>query len=126
MRLSLSQDRSADLSSMHGWESIRREEVWGYRTYRHPQDEFREAAGTTEVTNDAEALTFFVGAGQTRGTLRLYSLNGESAQKMNDTHLLPPMNFKDGGWQTSISLTGKETSDQLFAVMSWFGFGSYV
>jgi len=44
---------------------------------------------------------------------------------MNETRLLPPFKVADSGvWETVIQLTGNQkSSDQIFVVMSWFGFG---
>jgi len=120
----LGSDTAPNLSGFRDWESMSRHEVWGYRRYRHTE-ESKEAAGTSQVTPDTQALAFFADPKQKTGVLRLFSPTGGTAQKMNETRLLPPFKVADGGvWETVIPLAGNQkSSDQIFVVMSWFGFG---
>jgi hypothetical protein len=120
----LGSDTAPSLSGFRDWESISRHEVWGYRRYRHTE-ESKEAAGTSQLTPDTQALAFFADPKQKTGVLRLFSPTGGTAQKMNETRLLPPFKVADSGvWETVIPLTGNQkSSDQIFVVMSWFGFG---
>ena len=121
-------DHALNLSGIHDWESISRHEVWGYRTYRHSEGENKDAAGTMNVMPDAQALAFFFDAKQKAGVLRLFSPTAGTADKMNGTNLLSPFKATgSGAWETIIPLTGdQKSSDQMFVVMSWFGFGAYL
>jgi hypothetical protein len=123
-----SNDHALSLSGIRDWESISQHEVWGYRTYRHNEGENKDAAGTLSVMPDAQALAFFFDAKQKAGVLRLFSPTAGTADKMNGTNLLS--SFKatgSGAWETTIPLTGdQKSSDQMFVVMSWFGFGVYL
>lgn len=123
-----SNDHALNLSGIRDWGSISQHEVWGYRTYRHSEGENKDAAGTVDVTPDAQALAFFFDAKQKAGVLRLFSPTAGTADKMNGANLLPPFKATgSGAWETTIPLTGDEkSSDQMFVVMSWFGFGAYV
>ena len=123
-----SNDHVLNLSGIRDWDSISQHEVWGYRTYRHSQGENKDAAGTVNVTPDAQALAFFFDAKQKAGVLRLFSPTAGTADKMNGTNLLSPFKATgSGAWETTIPLTGdQKSSDQMFVVMSWFGFGAYL
>jgi hypothetical protein len=123
-----SNDHALNLSGIRDWESISQHEVWGYRTYRHSEGENKDAAGTVDVTPDAQALAFFFDAKQKAGVLRLFSPTAGTADKMNGTNLLSPFKATgSGAWETIIPLTGdQKSSDQMFVAMSWFGFGIYV
>jgi len=124
MSTKLGSGTAPNLRRFRDWESISRHEVWGYRRYRHTE-ESKEAAGTSQVTPDAEALAFYADPKQKTGVLRLFSPTGDTAEKMNETRLLPPFKVAGSGvWETVIPLTGNQkSSDQGFVVMSWFGFG---
>jgi hypothetical protein len=117
-------DTPLSLSGIRDWEGLSQHEVWGYRRYRHTEMN-KDAAGTLQVSPDTEALAFFVNLKQKTAVLRLFSPTASTAQKMNETSLLSPFKVSDSGvWQTVIPLTGNQkSSDQLFVVMSWFGFG---
>jgi hypothetical protein len=123
----LGSDTAPSLSGFRDWETISQHEVWGYRRYRHDEQN-KTAAGTSEVTPDAEALAFYADPKQKTGILRLFSRTAGTADKMNGTRMISP--FKSAGngvWETTIPLTGdQKTSEQMFAAMSWFGFGVYV
>jgi hypothetical protein len=121
-------DNALNLSGIRDWESISQHEVWGYRTYRHSQGENNNAAGTVDVTPDAQALAFFFDPKQKAGVLRLFSPTAGTADKMNGTNLLSPFKTTaSGAWETMILLTGdQKSSEQMFVVMSWFGFGAYI
>jgi hypothetical protein len=122
-----SKGRALNLSGIRDWGSISRHDVWGYRAYRH-NEENKDAAGTVDVTPDAQALAFFFDPKQQAGILRLFSPTAATADKMNGTNLLSPFKATGSGtWETAISLVaGQKSSDQMFVVMSWFGFGVYV
>lgn len=120
----LSNDTTPSLSALRDWESISQHEVWGYRRYRHTEEN-KAAAGTSEVTPDTQALAFFADAKQKTGVLRLFSPTAGTADKMNGTGIVSPFKAAGNGvWETKIPLTGdQKTSEQMFAAMSWFGFG---
>lgn len=120
-------DTAPNLSSIRDWESISQHEVWGYRRYRHDEGN-KVAAGTSEVMPDAQAVAFFADPKQKTGVLRLFSPTAGTADKMNGTRILFPFKAAgSGAWETIIPLAGdQKTSDQMFAVMSLFGFGVYV
>jgi hypothetical protein len=112
------------VTAIHDWYSISRHELWGYRRYRHTE-ESKEAAGTSQVTPEAQGLAFFVDPKKKIGVLRLFSPTANTAHKMNETRLLSPFKVAGSGvWETVIPLTGdQKSSDQILVVMSWFGFG---
>ena len=116
-----------NLEGIRDWATLSQHEVWGYRRYRHTEEN-KTAAGTSEVTPDAQALSFFADPKQKAGVLRLFSATAGTADKMNATGAIPP--FRSTGssvWETTIPLTGdQKTSEQMFAAMGWFGFGVYV
>jgi hypothetical protein len=116
-----------NLGGIRDWAALNQHEVWGYRRYRHTEEN-KTAAGTSEVTLDAQALAFFADPKQKSGVLRLFSPTSTTADKMNATGIVLP--FKSGGsgvWETKIPLTGDpKMSEQMFAAMRWFGFGVYV
>jgi hypothetical protein len=115
------------LSGIREWESISHHEVWGYRRYRH-DEENKAAAGTSEVLPDAQALVFFLDLKQRAGVVRLFSPTTGTAEKIDGTRMLPP--FKDAGtgtWETTIPLSGDAASgERMVRVMGLFGFGVYV
>ena len=121
-------DIASSLSGIRGWGSISQHEVWGYRRYRHDKEAYRDAAGTSAVAPDAQALAFFVDLNQKTGVLRLFSPTAGAADKLNATHMLPP--FKTAGtgiWETAVSLLGDAASNErMGGVMGLFGFGVYV
>jgi hypothetical protein len=123
-----SNDRALNLSGMRDWESISQHEVWGYRAYRHSERENKDASGTVNVTPDAQALAFFFDPQKKAGVLQLFSPTAGTADKMNGTHLLAPFKSTGSGtWETVVPMTeGQKSFDQMFVVMSWFGFGTYV
>jgi len=123
-----SNDHALNLGGIRDWEGISQHEVWGYRTYRHSEGENKDAAGTMNVMPDAQSLAFFFDAKQKAGVLRLFSPTAGTADKMNGTNLLSPFKATgSGAWETTIPLTGdQKSSDQMFVVMSWFGFGAYL
>lgn len=115
------------LDGVRGWATLSQHEVWGYRRYRHTEEN-KTAAGTSEVTPDAQALSFFADPKQKAGVLRLFSSTAGTADKMNATGTIPPFKAAGSGvWEITIPLAGdQKTSEQMFATMSWFGFGVYV
>lgn len=115
------------LDGIREWATLSQHEVWGYRRYRHTEEN-KTAAGTSEVTPDTQALSFFADPKQKTGVLRLFSSTAGTADKMNATGTVPSFKAAGSGvWETTIPLTGdQKTSDQMFAAMSWFGFGVYV
>lgn len=123
-----SNDHALNLSGIRDWESTSLHEVWGYRTYWHSEVDNKDAAGTVNVIPDAQALAFFFDAKKKAGVLRLFSPTAGTADKMNGTNLLFPFKAtSSGAWETTIPLTGdQKSSDQMFVVMSWFGFGVYL
>jgi hypothetical protein len=116
-----------NLEGIRDWETLSQHEVWGYRHYRHTEEN-KTAAGTSEVTPEAQALSFFADPKRKTGVLRLFSSTAGTAKKMNATGTIPPFKAAGSGvWQTTIPLTGdQKMSEQMFAAMSWFGFGVYV
>lgn len=118
---------SPDLSNLRDWQSISQHEAWGYRRYRHSETN-KTAAGTSQVTPDAQALAFLADFKQKTVTLKLFSPTTGTADKMNETGIAFPFKASGSGvWEARIPLTGdQKTSEQLFAIMSWFGFGVYV
>jgi hypothetical protein len=123
----LASGTAPNLSGFRDWESISQHEVWGYRHYRHTEEN-KEATGTSQVTPDTQALAFFADPKQKTGVLRLFSPTAATADKMNGMGIVSPFKAVGSGvWETKIPLTGdQKTSEQMFAAMNWFGFGVYV
>jgi hypothetical protein len=114
--------------SIRDWEAISQHEVWGYRNYYHNEAENnKEAAGTSEIMSDAQALAFFVDLKQQVGVLRLYSSAADTPHKINAKHMLPSLDEVNTGlWEAKVSLSGDQTLQPMVNVMGLFGFAIYL
>jgi hypothetical protein len=123
----LDSDTVPDISGFRYWDSISKHEVWGYRRYMHTELN-KTAAGTMQVTSDAQAIAFFANPEHKTAVLLIFSPTPGTAHNMNETGIFTPfMSAGKGVWQTQFPLNGdQKASDQMFAVMSWFGFGVYI
>jgi hypothetical protein len=111
-------------------EDICAHDVWGYRRYKENADEDPNsmAAATQDIMPGTRALAFFVDFKQRTGVLRLFSSTAATADNIN-AHLQSPFLSPTGSqtWQATIPFHGNEdTFDQMFRVMSLFGFGAYL
>lgn len=123
------------LTGVREWKRLREHDYWGYRRYCHTGVVDRVAAGMTDVTPAAEALTFSVDFERRFGVVRLLSSTADdiTAEKINTRVLngngLFPL-FRPLGartWQTIIRFTGNEKSlEGMFVMMGLFGLGGYV
>jgi hypothetical protein len=129
-RLTSSNQESQPSSTLRDWELIGEHKFWGYRRYRHTGVLNPVAAGTSEVTPSAEALTFYLDFDNRVGVLRLLcSVTDEDAvAKMNARAVLPRLTRSAPGvWETRTRLSGNEESaERIFVIMSLFGFGIYL
>ncbi len=117
-----------NLSGFRDWESISQLDLWGYRRYRHKEVHDKEAAGMTEVTSTATALSFFADARKKTAVLRLFASDPSTAEKMNAQEGLPLLKSvgKDS-WEATIPLSGDKASvERVLIAMGLFGFGIYL
>jgi hypothetical protein len=123
-------NRSApqDSDEMSDWQSLTRHDLWGYRRFRHSEDEDRTAAGTTEVTGSAKSLAFFVDADARNAVLRLRATDGTTAANRNASERILRLRPAGAGiWGADISLGDSEASvETVLRAMSLFGFGIYL
>jgi hypothetical protein len=127
----LASDRNLQtLDALQDWNSVKDRQFWGYRRYRHAGVANPVAAGMTEVTPNAEALTFFVDFDKKVGVLRLFSSATDegAAAKINARAVLPRFSrVGPGVWETRSPLAGDDDSaERMFVVMNLFGFGIYL
>jgi hypothetical protein len=122
-----------DLQALHhvrDWSSLEGHQFWGYRRYRHADIVNSAAAGTSEVTPGAEALSFFLDFDKRTGVLHLFTSTTDegTAAKMNARTTLPKFKRDSPGiWEASTRLAGNQDSaEQMFGVMYLFGFGVYL
>lgn len=114
-------------TSIRDWETISQHEVWGYRNYYHNAAGSKEAAGTSQIMPDAQALAFFLDLQQQIGVLRLYSSAGDTAHKINAKHMLPSLDEVNTGlWEAKVSLSGDQALEPMVNVMGLFGFAIYL
>ena len=119
-----------NLTAMHGWETIRRHEVWGYRRYRHTEATDTMAAGMADVAPGTEAFACFLDLRKKTLTAQLIPgpVDGaRAAQRLNARNDFPPlMRSEKGIWETSITFSNDEKSDEAaWDVVGLFGFIVY-
>lgn len=100
--------------------------LFGYRRYKHG-DESRDSAGMSVISEDATGLEFSFDGKAPRAELDLVGRNSQTADRINGARLLPALRMSSPGrWTTTIRLDRDgDTLDELFAVLSLFGFGVY-
>jgi len=129
-RLASSDQDLETLGALWDWSSVRDHQFWGYRKYRHSGVLDEVAAGTSEVTPSAKALTFFLDFDKRIGVLRMFCSAADDSPtvKIDARAALP--RFRQAGpgvWETRTQLTGNEDSaGRMFVVMYLFGFGIYL
>jgi len=116
-----------------GWEFVGEREYWGYRRYRHEKITDKEASGITDITSSAQVLLFSVDFQKDFGVLRLLASDSTAAEKLNaatanSKGALPVLRkTTHGAWEAKVGLLGDQKSaDQMFELMSLFGFGIYL
>ncbi len=100
--------------------------LFGYRRYKHG-DANRDAAGMSVISEDATGLEFSFEGKAPRAELDLMGRNSQSADRINGARLLPALRMSSPGrWTTTIRLDrDSDAVEELFAVLSLFGFGVY-
>ena len=128
VRLSSTDDGTSTLRKIPNWERLSQHDVWGYRRYQQTGIKYRDAAGMTDVTPTAEALSFFVDLEKKVGLLRLLASDDTTAKKINSAAKLPSLKpVSQGVWEASIPLFDNEaSSEQMLAIMWLYGFGLYL
>jgi len=117
--------RDGRVGAIRDWATLRRHEMWAYRRYRH-DDVDKMAAGTDEVTPDAEALAFMVDLEKRVGVLRLHSSTQKTAEKWG-RRILPAFKLVSRGtWETTVPLADAQAGERMFVIMALFGFGVYL
>ena len=117
--------RDGRVGAIRDWATLRRHEMWGYRRYRH-DDVDKMAAGTDEVTPDAEALAFMVDLEKRVGVLRLHSSTRKTAEKWG-RRILPAFKLVSRGtWEATVPLADAQAGERMFVIMALFGFGVYL
>jgi hypothetical protein len=124
-------ERTTDLGGVCDWANLTKHEIWGYRRYRHGGYPDPTAAGTEDVTPDAECLAFFVNPERRAAVLHMRSTTGETIKAWERNprlkRLLPPFKAVGRGiFETNIPLADAQAPEQLFVVMALFGLGVYV
>lgn len=128
VRLSSANDSAPTLRKIPNWERLSQHDVWGYRRYQQAGIKYKDAAGMTDVTPTAEALSFFVDPEKKVGVLRLLASDDTTAKKINSAAKLPSLRpVSQGVWEASIPLLDNEaSSEQMLATMWLYGFGLYL
>jgi hypothetical protein len=110
-----------------GWESLRTQEYWAYRSFRSESVANLKPDGGQALKLGIIALTFYVDNQKKEGRIQVFS---------SDTRVTtPPAMFPEpvpiqlqsqgaGVWGATIPLPNRPTDDKLFALMSQFGFGA--
>jgi hypothetical protein len=129
-RLTSNHDSAKELAAIREWRSFSAHPVWGYRRYRHNDDD-PVAAGTKDVTEAVEALLFVVDEEKKGATLRLFTAKDDDVTpnrfnqkrwKLRAWKVIEP-----GVWETQILLAGNQKSSEgLFDAMFLLGFGVYL
>ena len=117
--------RDGSVKEIRDWDTLRHNEMWGYRRYRH-DDVDKMAAGTDEVTPDAEALAFMADLEKGVGVLWLHSSTKKTATRWGTRILSPFKPIGQGTWETTVPLADAQAGEQIFVVMGLFGFGVYL
>lgn len=132
MRL-ISSQNTPTLADVRDWRLVSQHDYWSYRRYRHTGVVDRMAAGMSDVTPSAEALTFFVDPKQKTGVLRLLASDDSAAEKLNAAMTkaraaLPPLKPSGtGAWESMVPFAGDQhTGERMFDVMGLFGFAIYL
>ena len=113
----------APVSGPHGY--------WGYRRYRHVESGDAVASGLDAVSKSAEWLSFQVDPQQSLGILRLRASDGTAAERLASATAnleFGPLNLVDGNtWEVRVPFAGNQAiGEQVFQIMSLFGFGIYL
>jgi hypothetical protein len=100
--------------------------LFGYRRYKHGAEN-RDSAGMSVISEDATGLEFSFDGKAPRAELDLVGRNSQTADRINEARLLPALRMSSPGrWSTTIRLDrDSDTVEELFAVLSLFGFGVY-
>ena len=79
------------------------------------------------ISEDATGLEFSFDGKAPRAELDLVGRNSQTADRINDARLLPALRMSTPGrWTTTIRLDrDSDALEELFAVLSLFGFGVY-
>jgi hypothetical protein len=104
-----------------------KDRLFGYRRYTHTEAN-RDAAGMSVVSDDAMALQFTFDGKAPQGELELLGRSSQTADRINALRLLPTLKMSTPGrWRTTIHFDrDADTLEEIFAVLSLFGFGVYV
>jgi hypothetical protein len=105
--------------------------LWGSRRYERSAPAVnQEAAGTTEIADDARSLAFAFDTSENAGVLTLLTTNNgqRTANNLNALSRLPRLNERRPGlWEAEIPLTGDDLSaERVMVIMGLFGFGLYL
>ncbi|QEE27999.1 hypothetical protein FTW19_08320 [Terriglobus albidus] len=126
-RLSSANHSAPTLPEVSDWERLSQHDVWGYRHYQQVDIKYRDAAGMTDVTPAAQALSFFVDPEKKVGVLRLFASDDSTAKKLNSAAKLPSLRpGNQGVWEVNIPLDSEASSEQMLATMWLYGFGLYL
>ncbi len=100
--------------------------LFGYRRYKHGEEN-RDSAGMSVISEDATGLEFSFDGKAPRAELDLVGRNSQTADRINEARLLPALRMSSPGrWSTTIRLDrDSDAVEELFAVLSLFGFGVY-
>jgi hypothetical protein len=100
--------------------------LFGYRRYKHG-DANHDSAGLSVISEDATGLEFSFDGKAPRAELDLVGRNSQTADRINGARLLPALRMSSPGrWTTTIRLDRDSDSlEEMFAVLSLFGFGVY-
>jgi hypothetical protein len=107
---------------------ISKKDFWVYRRYDASPRDDQNAAGLTDVTPSAHALSFSVESDSKSSVLRLIASDGGTAERLNATGKLPALRpVTLNTWQTTISLNDeKDVVEPMLTIMWLFGFGAYL
>lgn len=120
---------NAVLDTIPEWKQFQDYEIWGYRRYKRAESGDQSAADPSFPINSAEGLAFGVDFNKDAATVNLVSSSTDEEAVLKANPATKPLVFKRQGsrvWSLTIPLAHEKAADQLYRVMSLFGFGAFV
>ncbi len=119
------------LESIPNKEEMRQSPLWGYRSYHHTSSAAsKQASGALDVDPSGVALVFFMNPQANSASIEYISLNDsdDTVSKFHASGTLPEFkHLRKGLWVTEVSLvSGRNIDEQMFTIISMFGFGIYL
>jgi hypothetical protein len=125
-------DYARALEEIQDLESVRHQNVWGYRRFSPGFVDQLALPGRSVFKPRTHAISFAVDWQRKSCTLRivLSSSEGEATiSALKRAPFMPPFKSRSNGiWQANFGLPGtdRETTDRVFVAMALLGFGGFV